>query len=205
MSVSLVPTTSSLAMSAPWPFRFDAASHVYTDAETGAKIPNITSLLELDGLVNSAWYTEECSVRGTAVHNLTADYDLGELDVHECVSPYRGWLLAFVTAVGIIRPTWTKIEEPNACRRLRFAGRADRVGHIDLAPSVLEVKSGLPEKSHPIQLAMQALLEADDLGVPPEAIRRYTLYLRGNGKFSFVEHKDRHDLTRARSIIARFC
>lgn len=186
-------------------FRFDPGPHEYIDTATGAVLPHITGMLEATGWIDDTWYTEESSDRGQAVHALTRDYDLDALDVATCHSPFRGYLLAHVKATGIFRPQWIAIEEPQVHPRLRFGGRPDRVGRIYGAAGVLEVKSGDPEKSHAIQTALQAILAADDFRLPADTLVRYALYLKDTGKFRLEQHKNKHDLDKARDIIRSCC
>ncbi len=95
-------------------FRFSSETHEYTDLLTGQIVPHITGILQATGWINDEWYTEESCERGTAIHKLTADYDLGALDVASCVSPYRGYLLSHVAAMNIIRPEILSVEEGQA-------------------------------------------------------------------------------------------
>lgn len=185
------------------PFRFDPFNHEYIDVETGELIPHITGMLEATGLIDDRWYSEESSDRGTAVHRLTHDYDLGALDVASCVSEHRGYLLGHVAAMQVIPHAWDDVEVPRVHPQLRFGGRPDRNGVIYQAKGVLEVKSGGPEKSHAIQTAMQAILVAPIYGLPPEMLLRFALYLKPNGKFKLEEHKRKADFDEARRIIRR--
>jgi hypothetical protein len=186
-------------------FRFDAQHHDYIDLETGDVMPHITGMLERAGLIDDTWYTEESSARGTAVHKLTADYDLGALDVATCVSRYRGYLLGHVTAMQILQPEILSVEEPIVHPVHRFGGRPDRDVIIRRLRGVLEIKSGGEEKSHQIQTALQAELVALEAGIPPEGLQRTCLYLKDKGKFKVVEHKDRRDFDEARRVIRLCC
>jgi hypothetical protein len=186
-------------------FRFDVAAHEYF--LNGTLVPSITQMIEQCGLVDADWYTEESRVRGTAVHDLTAAYDLGALDPATCGSKYRGWLLGHVAAMKMLRPKWTHVEEPFVHGRLRFGGRPDRLGLVFQLRSLLEIKSGAMEKSHQIQTALQAILVAAESGfaIPPEHWNRLALYVKPNGKFKLEQHKDRADFDEARRIIQRCC
>ena len=187
------------------PFRFNALAHEYIDLETGAILPHITGMLKAAGLVDDLWFTEESSIRGTAAHRLTADYDLGALDVASCVSKYRGYLLAHVAAMAILRPEVLAVEEPVVSPGpRRWAGRPDRVVRLDARIGVLEGKAAVPAKSHPIQTALQAILVAPLYDLPPDHLARYALYWKPNGKFKLEEHTRKHDYTEADRIIRRF-
>lgn len=187
------------------PFRFDAENHSYIALDTGEVIPSITQLIKAAGLVDDRYYTEESRHRGTVVHQLTADYDLGALDSSRVTSPYRGYLLAHVKAMDTIRPTWEHIEVAAVHPTLRFAGRLDRAGTIYGASSLLDEKTGVPCPSHALQTALQAILAAPTFHLPPEALQRYTLYLKADGRFSLEHHTNTSsDLRKAREILKEF-
>lgn len=195
----------TVAATAPVPFRFDALAHEYIDMATRRVFPHITGMLMRTGWIDDTWFTEESSARGTAVHRLTADYDLGALDVASCVSRHRGYLLGHVRAMEILRPEIVDVEVPIVHPVYRFGGRPDRIVIVDGRRGVLEVKSALPAKSHAIQTALQAVLASTDAHLPPELLMRLCLYLRPNGKFSLIEHTNRGDFDQAWKIIHECC
>jgi len=139
------------------------------------------------------------------VHRLTADYDLGALPVDDCVSKYRGYLLAHVACMKALRPVWEAIEEPVIHPAWRFGGRPDRVGTVQRQWTVLEVKSGVEAPSHAIQTALQCILVAPGHPLPAEQWRRLALYLKDNGRFKLIEHKNPLDFETAYQIIRRTC
>lgn len=186
-------------------FRFDAMNHEYVDLDTGAVLPHITGMLERAGLVDDTWYTEESSARGTAVHRLTADFDLGAVDVASCVSRYRGYLLGHVKAMSILQPEILSVEEPIVHPVYKFGGRPDRDLVLRRIRGVWEIKSGVEAKSHQVQTALQAILVAVDAGIPPEGLQRNCCYLKDKGKFKVIEHRDRRDFDEANRIIRLCC
>jgi PD-(D/E)XK nuclease superfamily len=183
-------------------FRFDAEQHEYIDIATGQVLPHITGMLKDTGWIDDTWFTEESSARGQAVHRLSADYDHGALHVDSCVSIWRPWLLTYIKAIEILRPRILSIEVPRVHWGWRFGGRPDRVAQVDGAVTILEVKTGDEQDSHPIQTAIQAMLVAPDFHLPPFSIRRYCVYVRENGKFKVQPNNNRHDLDEARKVIA---
>ena len=191
-------------------FTFDPVEHVYAVAGTGERLPNITGLLERDGLIDTEWFTEESRIRGSAVHRLTADVDLGALeDVHSLAgtdAKYSGWVQAHIKAMSLIRPArFTHIEVPMAHEHWRFAGTPDRGAEVYGALSIIEIKSGDHEPAHEIQTALQAILFEQEWGIPAESIQRFGLYLKSNGKFKFQPFERRSDFDRARTIIHKYC
>lgn len=189
-------------------FRFDPDRHEYTDYR-GVALPHITGMLEATGWIDSTWYTEESSLRGRAVHSLTADYDLGALDPEKCVSRYRPWLLSHVKGMSILKPSWDAVEAPAVHPDYRFGGRPDRVGKVYGVWTVYEIKTNGKgwnlEKAHPIQLALQAILLAASRPLPAEHWNRMAGYYRPDGKFRVEQYKKREDFDIAYDIIARCC
>lgn len=182
-------------------FRFDALNHDYVSIDTGESFPHITGMLAETGWIDDTWYTEESSDRGTAVHRLTADYDLKALDVASCVSRFRGYLLAHVAAVTIMQPTMLAVEEPLVHPRYEFGGRPDRDAIVRRLRATWEVKSGQPDRAHAIQTALQAILISVEAKLPPEGIARFCCYVKDKGKFKLEEHTTRRDFDEAYRVI----
>lgn len=182
-------------------FRFDVEAHEYIDLQTGVVLPHITGMLEAAGWIDTTWMTEESSARGQAVHKITAAYDLGALDLASCQSRYRGWLIAHAKAMKVIAPTVLEVEEPAVHPRFKFGGRPDRLWRLEGALAIPEVKSGAPHKAHRVQTALQAILKAPELHLPPESIRRYALYLTEGGRFTLEQHRDAVDIIEAYKVI----
>lgn len=188
-------------------FRFDATNHEYIDLETGNVFPHITGMLEACGYINDLWYTEESSERGTIVHRLTADYDLGAIEDPASVeSGYKAYLLAHVKAMRILRPTVLAVEEPLVHPRLKFGGRPDRRVIVNRVKGILEVKTtAKAERSHAIQTALQAILVEREFDLPAPMLTRLCLYLKRDGKFKIEEHRDDQDFVLARRVIKQCC
>lgn len=188
------------------PFRFDHRAHEYVDIATGYVYPSITQVMKQAGIVDDRWFTDESRERGSAVHRLCTDYDLGALtDLAGCTSPYKAWLQAHAAAMAILRPEHLHVEEPFVNETLGIGGRPDRIWRLYGAVTTSEIKSGPPSKAHPIQTALQNLVAAPEIGLPAEAIRRGALYVQGNGKFTYQTHTDRRDFITARQIIRDHC
>lgn len=187
----------------PIEFRFDHVEHAYYVA--GRQVPNVTGMLQKTGWVDPTYYTDDVRERGRAVHQLTAEYDLGALDPSRLVSKYRGWLLAHVAAMARLKPTWDAIEEPEVHPSYQFGTRPDRVGKIYRVRSIVDEKSGLKDKAHPIQTALQAICVSWRWHLAPEAMPRYALYIRDSGKFELVPHTKKSDLEEGYRIIKECC
>jgi hypothetical protein len=187
------------------PFRFDSIDHSYTALDTGELLPHITGMLARTGWINDRWYTVESSERGTAIHSLTADYDLGALDVATLISRYRGWVLAWVQLKAVLQATMLSVEEPLVHPILRFGGRPDRAVRVDGLKGPGEIKSGAPEKAHQVQTALQAILLEPQLGIPAIHQRRLAFYIKDDGKMKVKPHDDPRDILEARRIVSVCC
>ena len=193
-------------MTAALHFRFESEEHLYIALDTGETLPSITQMLKSTCWVDDTFFSEDSCDRGTAVHTLTADYDLGALHLETCVSPFRGYALGWAQAARALRAEWSHIEVPMVHRRYRFGGRPDRIGIvIGGLKTVVEVKSGAPTKSHAIQTALQAVLAADEGGLPAEHYQRLAVYLKPNGKFSIERFINRRDFDVALDVIRTCC
>ncbi len=187
-------------------FRFDPDPHTYIDLESGEEIPHITGMLAQTGWIDDRFYTEQSSERGTAVHRLTADFDLGAVHLATCVAgEYRPYLLAHVKVVTVAQLEMIAVEQPLVHPRLHFGGRPDRLMRMLNRRGVWEIKTGAPEKSHSIQTALQAILAEIVTDIPAEHQARYACYLTAGGKAKVEEHKNRRDFDEARRIVRECC
>ena len=187
---------------APVPFSFDAADHVYRIGDV--RVPSITQLLKLSGHVDDRYYTEESRQRGTAVHELTKDFDLGALTLPSLDSLHRGYVLGYIAACEALKPAWDQIEEPDVHPTFRFGGRPDRIGTVMGRQTVCEVKSGVKAKHHAIQVAMQTILISWRVGLAPEHWQRLCLYVRRTGRFSVEVHDNPRDFDEAYRILKEY-
>lgn len=162
-------------------------------------------MLEETGYTDSTWMNDEGKRRGSAVHDMTKDYDLGALEPHEVQSPYKGYLLAYVKACEILRPTWHDIEVAVRHTSQRCACRTDRRGEVDGLLTIGEIKSGQPCEADQIQTALQAIMMASHGGLPAEYYRRIVIYVRANGKFKVDDLVDKSDFRKAHQVIADTC
>ena len=207
----------------PVPFSFDAADHVYRIGDV--RVPSITQLLKLSGHVDDRYYTEESRQRGTAVHELTKDFDLGALTLPSLDSLHRGYVLGYIAACEALKPEWDQIEEPDVHPTFRFGGRPDRLGTVMGRLTIGEIKTGgkpqLAEivytdedgvevrrrpfsNAHEVQTAAQAILVSWRWGLAPERWQRLCIYLRATGKFSVERHDNPRDFDEAYRILKEY-
>ena len=163
-------------------------------------------MLERTGWVDPTFMTPEGRDRGTVVHGLTAAYDLGAIeDPRSVTSAHKGYLLAHVEAMRILQLEILSVEEPTVHPVHLFGCRPDRAIDDRGRRGPLEVKSGAPEKGHPIQTALQAIALEPILLIPAELQVRLCLYLRANGRFKLEQHRDRGDFRVALDILRACC
>ena len=185
-------------------FRFESSTHEYF--LNGEKIPSITQMLESCGYIDDTYFTEECAERGTLVHSLTAQYDLGAISAAaaiECI--WKGYVLAYCgpqkSFHTTYRPQILSVEVARCSPQYRFGGRPDRTVKLWGVAGVLDLKTGGKAEWHKIQTALQAILVAPELRLPPTAVARTSLYLKKNGKWKPDPHEDTHDFDKAYEVI----
>ena len=186
-------------------FRFEAESHTYIALDTGAELPHITGMLEQTGWIDDTWYTEDSKIRGTAVHSMAADFDLGAFDIEGYAGAYRGWLIAHRDAMAVLKPKFCEIEMARVHPEHRFGGRPDRVAKLFTHHCVIDLKSGAKERSHGIQTALQVILASAFYPLPAPMWGRWTEYLNKDGGWSLRPHDDRRDFDEAYRIIRTCC
>lgn len=186
---------------------YNAADHTYAD-EAGRIRPSITALLEMDGIVDDTFFTDEGRFRGTVVHQRCLDLDLGALELSDLPpnDPYYGYIAAYDYARQVLKPRWEFHEEAFLHHlEPRFGGRPDRAGEVKgRVKSTLEIKSGGAHKAHAIQTALQAILLSSVWRIPAVNIRRYVCRLQADGKVKVDEFTRRADFDKAYDILRRF-
>lgn len=163
---------------------FESEDHLYR--LNGTVVLSVTQAIELAGLCESEWFTEESRWRGIAVHRATHYLDEGDLDMTTVDPMIDGYLAAYVRFKEETRFRPGRIEQPRFHARLRYAGTPDRVVEeaSEVIPrSVIDVKTGAPQPWHREQTAGYANLMPN-----PWLYRRFGLYLRRDGSYRLEEH-----------------
>ena len=140
------------------------------------------------------------------VHTLTAKLDRGAITAPqaiECI--WKGYILAYANAVQTMKPEILSVEVARCSLEHRFGGRPDRTLRLWGAFGVLDLKTGGKEGWHSWQTALQAILVAPEMNLPPSAVQRHGLYLKANGKWVLVEHRDKRDFDKAYEVIKACC
>jgi hypothetical protein len=161
---------------------FDEVTHTYW--LDGKKIPSVTEILKDAGWIDTTWYKQSGTDRGTAVHEATEFIDRGDLDVEDFKSePWYGYIeayMAFKRETGF-EPVY--IEEQLAHPEWKYAGTLDRIGKIAGEVILLDIKTGAAANWHGIQLAAYDQAVGSGLYHGPLKNRR-VLRLRKNKRYS---------------------
>ena len=151
-------------------------------------MPSVTEIIDSHGLINEFSKQEFAALRGSMVH-LAARYFLeGRLDfasLDDRIVPYIQSLQQWVMLTGFVA---TECEARRYHPLLKFAGTMDCVGVLpNNSTFILDLKSGVPERWHGLQLAAYLILYGGYR-------RRGGLYLQKDGSMAeFREYDDPAD------------
>ena len=164
--------------------KFNAERHIYT--VDGTERVSVTQALSMVGVIDKTWYTDHGRNRGTAVHDALMyddENDLDEVGLDKEVLPrLRAWR-KFKVESGI---KILQSEIPVAHPDLPYAGTPDRVVEWKGIKGIIDIKSGGKESWHALQTMGYALCF-------DEPMDRYSVYLKGNGRYTLEKHIDRRD------------
>lgn len=169
---------------------FDEQKHEYT--VDGERMPSVTELVDI---ITAKQYGEVNEItmkmaaeRGSAVHEATQDLDLGfEVSVSPEFFPYVDAYMQFLIDYG---PDWDGIEEIVYNPKYGYCGTVDRWGRLDGKAAVLDIKTtSSPNRQNYMAVACQTCLYAWAMSgaYPGEAIKRYALYLKKDGKYRLID------------------
>lgn len=153
----------------------------------GRKVPCVSDILEDAGYIDKRFFKPIYAERGKIIHTITQYYDEGDLDESSVDTEFAGWLEAYKTfrhdykdrieIIGIERLLYSP--------QYDYAGTADRFITIDGESGLIELKSGVPQAWHVLQLTGYS--QCFGHAVPKKL---YALYLKKDGTYKFVELKD---------------
>jgi hypothetical protein len=171
---------------------FDEKKHQYK--VNGKVVPSVTEILEHltapgYGKVNPS-ILEEAKERGTAVHELTEDIDLGMPP--EYIDPFvEGYIVAYMRFLADYDVEWDFIEHPFYVPLWEYCGTIDRVGKLDGNPCVLDIKTtSSPTADQKIAVCCQTAAYAVGM---PGSYDRYALYLHSDGTYDLFYCADFED------------
>jgi len=166
---------------------FDEEKHEYK--VDGVKYPSVTDILEHltapgYGKVDK-WVLEAAKERGTYIHEVTQDIDLG-LPPEEIDDGYIGYIEAYMKFLADYEPQWDTIEEQFFCAEYGYCGTIDRTGEIDGFKCVLDIKTtASPTTDQKIAVCCQTVAYA--IGIGAREADRYALYLHKDGTYELLD------------------
>lgn len=179
---------------------FDEATHTYRWG--GQVVPGVTQVLAplVDLSAVPADVLARASAFGTAVHRATELRDLGDLDESALDDALRPYVDAWVAFSADHTVRWDHIEERVYHPTLRYAGTVDRIGLVEGAISIVDIKtsSSIYPSVGP-QLAAYQRAAADGMGVA--SLRRLSVQLKGDGTYSVKEHTNPSDFSVFASLL----
>ena len=171
---------------------FDEKKHQYKVDDK--VVPSVTEILEH---LTAPGYNkinpsilEEAKERGTAVHELTEDIDLGFPP--EYIDPFvAGYALAYMKFLGDYDVEWEYIEHQFYEPKMGFCGTIDRVGKIDGCDCVLDIKTASsPSADQKIAVVCQTSAYGFAMFDRAVMYRRYALYLHNDGTYELMDCLD---------------
>ncbi len=161
---------------------FDAERHEYRFA--GRRVPSVTQIIGLTGMIDTQWFTEAAAWRGSVVHRcceLDCKGTLVEATVDPAAFGYLAAWRAWKQGVGFVSD---QIERRRYHADLGYCGTPDRIGTLpDGVRAVVDLKTGVAQKWHALQLAGYAHFDRF-----PRALRRFTVRLTADGKYIPTEY-----------------
>ena len=181
------------------PGHFDPTLHKYYIDDV--EIPGATTILAVAGLINTRYYNNFARDRGKAVAKaielwLHNDLDLSTVDSE--VDPYLQDFIGFKMNSDF-KPELSLVEKPLIHGLLRFGGIPDLPGYMNGEPAVIDVKCGVKQAWHGLQLSGYSILVSDVAGFKVK--KRYGLYLCGTGLIPYTDKDDERVFLSALSLV----
>lgn len=189
-------------MTAYQPIRceFEPVEHRYT--RNGLIYPSVTQIISDAGLTPD-YPPGEHAARGTKLHELTAIYDNGNLDVDAWRQmdtkkdefwQLSGYFDGYLRFLQEMKTEWTWIESAFVSLAHGYAGTVDRFGLINGQPAVLDLKTsaGAPPRTTGLQTAGYAMLILGP-NARDHAARRFALHLKRTGDYRLIEYDNPAD------------
>jgi hypothetical protein len=180
-------------------FIYNDERHEYT--LDGRKLPNVTTIIENAGLVDTTWYNEQALLRGKAAHEAIKylhDDDLDENSLDNVVKPFIEGLKLF----NAQNPREIILFETPCYHRLYlYAGTPDEFSIWNDEPCVIDYKTGSMPKWAALQTAAYSDLLCNNMKVVQAIMktkakkmpRRYGLELKADGSYKLHRFDNRND------------
>jgi hypothetical protein len=175
-------------------FRFDPKSHRYwIEQPDGSKwvVPGMSEIELVSGRLNDRWFTQHGRDRGSVVHQLTCDLELGQRTLDDIEGELRPWVLAYAQFVADERPRWTMLEQTVVNRELGCATTIDRFGWLKGGWATLNIKTGGKHRTHSVVRAGEVLTQFGYRA----PVQRFTLRIMPSGGYVLDAHESDHDFT----------
>ena len=172
---------------------FDPIKHEYKWNDE--VVYSCTQYLNMAGLVDARWFTEESRKRGTAVHVATELLDEGRLEesmLHPLIRPYVEAYKLFLVESGF---KCELIEQMVFDEERRVSGTLDRTGTMSNKDVLIDIKTGTPSAWSKLQTAFYE-------SVLPKRYERYVLQLKATGKYKLHKYSNRNDIKVFRSLVS---
>lgn len=177
------------------PIEFDEINHIYRIE--GIIIPSVTQIINGIGLIKFYGISPEILERkaeiGRYVHTACEFYDQDNLNMDTLHTELKGYLDGWIKFKTDFKFEPIEIELMLFHPTYRFAGRIDRIGLIGKDKVLIDIKSGVPQKSDCIQTAGYQILHEEGKGTKDKIKKRMSVYLNKGGDYSVIEHKEMTD------------
>jgi len=164
-------------------FHYDKDKHEYT--LDGKVLPTVTQILKEVGLIDTTWFTESATMRGTDVHKMCHFYDESDLDESQVPEDLKGYLEAWKKFKSDMCLVFTAIEVPLYSETYQYAGTPDRLGTSFGKGILIDIKSGIPQSWVRYQLAAYDILAGNS-----NVRERWCVQLKPDGNFSIMPFQD---------------
>lgn len=171
---------------------FDAKNHEYK--HQGKRVPSVTQILADCKLIDLSMVPERflhaaCEFGGV-VHSATEYFDKGELDYNSISDEVNAYIDAWDLFIKQFSVQIIEIEMRVHSKKYGFAGTLDRVAIVNGKISILDIKSGSPQKAYACQTAAYALAYREMTG--EKKLDRYCVFL-DEKKYRLKKHEDKLD------------
>lgn len=161
---------------------FDEPTHTYQ--LDGQKIPSVTTIIKSAGLIDTTWFNEAATWRGSVVHRCCELDCKDKLDESTVDGGARGYLAAWRNWKIDTDFHSVSIEQIACHHDLFYAGTPDRIGYVGGVPCVIDIKTGPAQKWHAIQLAAYKMF----LGSAGRSYRRFGVSIHEDGTYTQTEY-----------------
>lgn len=187
------------------PITLDETTHTYTTPD-GQVVPSVTQILADVGLIDCQWFTDQATFRGTFVHEATALDDRDDLDDDQLSDSLGGYVEAWRAFRRESKAAILSIEERVFNPTLAYAGTLDRRVMFRGCEWVIDIKTGGSLRWHALQTAAYAsCVSAGPRHLSlPGPLKRATVHLRPNGRYSFLAHDDFQDFRLFEAAVALY-